>query len=193
MLHQLNQSACSVSKSHPRMFLKSMRGHSGGKFLPRIFLSCSCGGNAQSTATKPWVTGEVPVVETCHKWGTGRIQSFSVFQVDVRFPQNGASDPNLVTVTGRPERVDEAIDHLLNLEEEYVRFCCHLAQDRDFFIFLFYFCKIFVFRFPMWLKMKPKWLIWSLLVVLLPVLKNLVAHPKALLWGRLLGPLVMKR
>lgn len=41
-------------------------------------------------------------------------------QVDLRFPQSGAADPNLVTVTGRPEMVDEAIDHLLNLEEEYV-------------------------------------------------------------------------
>uniref|UniRef100_A0A3Q0RAW3 Vigilin n=1 Tax=Amphilophus citrinellus TaxID=61819 RepID=A0A3Q0RAW3_AMPCI len=40
--------------------------------------------------------------------------------VDLRFPQSGAADPNLVTVTGRPELVDEAIDHLLNLEEEYM-------------------------------------------------------------------------
>lgn len=43
-------------------------------------------------------------------------------QVDLRFPQSGAPDPNLVTVTGRPEQVDEAIDHLLNLEEEYVSY-----------------------------------------------------------------------
>ncbi|XP_053540022.1 vigilin-like [Ictalurus punctatus] len=42
------------------------------------------------------------------------------FKVDLRFPQSGAADPNLVTVTGRPEMVDEAIDHLLNLEEEYM-------------------------------------------------------------------------
>lgn len=41
-------------------------------------------------------------------------------QVDLRFPQSGAADPNVVTVIGRPEHVDEAIDHLLNLEEEYV-------------------------------------------------------------------------
>lgn len=32
----------------------------------------------------------------------------------------------MVTVTGRPEMVDEAIDHLLNLEEEYV---CKLASN----------------------------------------------------------------
>uniref|UniRef100_A0A673YYI7 Vigilin n=1 Tax=Salmo trutta TaxID=8032 RepID=A0A673YYI7_SALTR len=41
-------------------------------------------------------------------------------EVDLRFPQPGAADPNQVFVTGRPELVDEAIDHLLNLEEEYV-------------------------------------------------------------------------
>ncbi|KAG8580681.1 hypothetical protein GDO81_007386 [Engystomops pustulosus] len=42
------------------------------------------------------------------------------FKVDIRFPQSGAPDPNLVTVSGKPEDVDEAIDHLLNLEEEYM-------------------------------------------------------------------------
>ncbi|XP_071011024.1 high density lipoprotein binding protein a isoform X3 [Oncorhynchus clarkii lewisi] len=41
-------------------------------------------------------------------------------RVDLRFPQPGAADPNQVFVTGRPELVDEAIDHLLNLEEEYM-------------------------------------------------------------------------
>uniref|UniRef100_A0A4W3IEM7 Vigilin n=1 Tax=Callorhinchus milii TaxID=7868 RepID=A0A4W3IEM7_CALMI len=42
------------------------------------------------------------------------------FKVDIRFPQSGAEDPDRVTVTGLPENVDEAIDHLLNLEEEYM-------------------------------------------------------------------------
>ncbi|CAI9616653.1 unnamed protein product [Staurois parvus] len=42
------------------------------------------------------------------------------FKVDIRFPQTGAPDPNCVTVMGKPEDVDEAIDHLLNLEEEYM-------------------------------------------------------------------------
>ncbi|XP_029472979.1 vigilin [Rhinatrema bivittatum] len=42
------------------------------------------------------------------------------FKVDIRFPQSGAADPNCVTVTGMPDHVDEAIDHLLNLEEEYM-------------------------------------------------------------------------
>lgn len=41
-------------------------------------------------------------------------------QVDIRFPQPGSDDPDRVTVTGLPENVDNAIDHLLNLEEEYV-------------------------------------------------------------------------
>lgn len=56
------------------------------------------------------------------------VHCFTFFQVDVRFPPSGAADPNLVTVTGRPEQVDEAIDHLLNLEEEYVRTCYTLAE-----------------------------------------------------------------
>uniref|UniRef100_A0A673FWM9 Vigilin n=1 Tax=Sinocyclocheilus rhinocerous TaxID=307959 RepID=A0A673FWM9_9TELE len=42
------------------------------------------------------------------------------FKVDIRFPQPDSEDPSKVTVTGLPENVDNAIDHLLNLEEEYV-------------------------------------------------------------------------
>ncbi|XP_056664590.1 vigilin isoform X2 [Monodelphis domestica] len=41
-------------------------------------------------------------------------------RVDIRFPQSGAPDPNCVTVTGLPDNVEEAIDHILNLEEEYL-------------------------------------------------------------------------
>uniref|UniRef100_A0A672JBK8 Vigilin n=1 Tax=Salarias fasciatus TaxID=181472 RepID=A0A672JBK8_SALFA len=52
-------------------------------------------------------------------WGMKRFNT-SLIAVDLRFPQSGAADPNTVTVTGRPELVDEAIDHLLNLEEEYM-------------------------------------------------------------------------
>ncbi|KAK7888780.1 hypothetical protein WMY93_024340 [Mugilogobius chulae] len=52
--------------------------------------------------------------------GKGIRKIMDEFKVDLRFPQSGAADPNLVTVTGRPEHVDEAIDHLLNLEEEYL-------------------------------------------------------------------------
>uniref|UniRef100_A0A672JFL3 Vigilin n=1 Tax=Salarias fasciatus TaxID=181472 RepID=A0A672JFL3_SALFA len=52
--------------------------------------------------------------------GKGIRKIMDEFKVDLRFPQSGAADPNTVTVTGRPELVDEAIDHLLNLEEEYV-------------------------------------------------------------------------
>uniref|UniRef100_A0A4W6D806 Vigilin n=1 Tax=Lates calcarifer TaxID=8187 RepID=A0A4W6D806_LATCA len=52
--------------------------------------------------------------------GKGIRKIMDEFKVDLRFPQSGAADPNLVTVTGRPELVDEAIDHLLNLEEEYM-------------------------------------------------------------------------
>uniref|UniRef100_A0A668AYY7 Vigilin n=1 Tax=Myripristis murdjan TaxID=586833 RepID=A0A668AYY7_9TELE len=52
--------------------------------------------------------------------GKGIRKIMDEFKVDLRFPQSGAADPNIVTVMGRPELVDEAIDHLLNLEEEYV-------------------------------------------------------------------------
>lgn len=40
--------------------------------------------------------------------------------MDIRFPQPGSDEPDKVTVTGLPDTVDNAIDHLLNLEEEYV-------------------------------------------------------------------------
>ncbi|KAF3691294.1 Vigilin High density lipoprotein-binding protein [Channa argus] len=52
--------------------------------------------------------------------GKGIRKLMDEFKVDLRFPQSGAADPNRVTVTGHPELVDEAIDHLLNLEEEYM-------------------------------------------------------------------------
>ncbi|XP_061098856.1 vigilin-like [Conger conger] len=52
--------------------------------------------------------------------GKGIRKIMDEFKVDLKFPQSGAADPNMVTVTGRPELVDEAIDHLLNLEEEYL-------------------------------------------------------------------------
>ncbi|XP_055486989.1 vigilin-like, partial [Leucoraja erinacea] len=42
------------------------------------------------------------------------------FKVDIRFPPPGSDEPNRVTVTGLPDNVDNAIDHLLNLEEEYM-------------------------------------------------------------------------
>uniref|UniRef100_H2LQC3 Vigilin n=1 Tax=Oryzias latipes TaxID=8090 RepID=H2LQC3_ORYLA len=42
------------------------------------------------------------------------------FKVDIRFPQPGSDQPDRVTVTGLPETISSAVDHLLNLEEEYV-------------------------------------------------------------------------
>lgn len=41
--------------------------------------------------------------------------------MDIRFPPPGSDEPDKVTVMGLPDTVDNAIDHLLNLEEEYVR------------------------------------------------------------------------
>ncbi|XP_011604975.1 vigilin [Takifugu rubripes] len=42
------------------------------------------------------------------------------FKVDIRFPPPGSDEPDKVTVMGLPDTVDNAIDHLLNLEEEYM-------------------------------------------------------------------------
>uniref|UniRef100_A0A8C8JHW6 Vigilin n=1 Tax=Oncorhynchus tshawytscha TaxID=74940 RepID=A0A8C8JHW6_ONCTS len=60
--------------------------------------------------------------------GKGIRKIMDEFKVDLRFPQPGAADPNQVFVTGRPELVDEAIDHLLNLEEEYVSTLVKVVQ-----------------------------------------------------------------
>uniref|UniRef100_A0A671VRU9 Vigilin n=1 Tax=Sparus aurata TaxID=8175 RepID=A0A671VRU9_SPAAU len=50
------------------------------------------------------------------------------FKVDIRFPQPGSDEPDKVTVMGLPETVDNAIDHLLNLEEEYVSSQCRKSH-----------------------------------------------------------------
>lgn len=42
------------------------------------------------------------------------------FQVVIHFPPKGASDPNIVTVTGLPDKVTKAIDHILSLEKHYL-------------------------------------------------------------------------
>ncbi|KAK7477919.1 hypothetical protein BaRGS_00030828, partial [Batillaria attramentaria] len=43
------------------------------------------------------------------------------FGVDIRFPRNDASDPDLVTVTGPEDAVIDCKDHLLNLQEEFLQ------------------------------------------------------------------------
>lgn len=48
--------------------------------------------------------------------------------MDIRFPQPGSDEPDKVTVMGLPETVDNAIDHLLNLEEEYVSSQCRKSH-----------------------------------------------------------------
>lgn len=58
-----------------------------------------------------------------------------LFQVEIRFPQPGSDDPDKVTVTGLPENVDKAMDHLLNLEEEYVSERHNVVQFIDLFCY----------------------------------------------------------
>lgn len=86
-----------------------------------------------------------------------------------------------MTVIGRPELVDEAIDHLLNLEEEYVSFCtCKNIQlfcsDAEGCSLTPLSVMCFV-RWLMLLRMRQRWLTGDLL---LPLWMNIVVHPKVL-------------
>ena len=47
-------------------------------------------------------------------------QIMEQFKVEIRFPVKGG-DPDIVTIIGPHEKVQECVDHLLNLVEEYVR------------------------------------------------------------------------
>lgn len=42
------------------------------------------------------------------------------FQVGICFPPRGVQDANTVTVTGLPNKVTKAIDHILSLEEHFL-------------------------------------------------------------------------
>ncbi|XP_038629268.1 vigilin-like [Scyliorhinus canicula] len=42
------------------------------------------------------------------------------YKVEIQFPPSDAGDNRCVTVTGLLDDVEEAVDHLLNLEEEYL-------------------------------------------------------------------------
>lgn len=43
------------------------------------------------------------------------------YKVDIKFPRSDDADPNLVIITGNEENVVEAKEHLISLEEQYVR------------------------------------------------------------------------
>ncbi|XP_046605985.1 vigilin [Neodiprion virginianus] len=43
------------------------------------------------------------------------------FKVDIRFPRNTDPDPNIVTIMGSEDNINDAKEHLLNLEEEYLQ------------------------------------------------------------------------
>lgn len=43
------------------------------------------------------------------------------YKVEIKFPRESDPDPNVVVVTGNEDNVLEAIDHLKNLEEEYLQ------------------------------------------------------------------------
>lgn len=46
------------------------------------------------------------------------------FKVDIKFPRKTDADPNIVTIVGAEDKVAEARERLLNLEEEYVSNVC---------------------------------------------------------------------
>lgn len=57
-------------------------------------------------------------------------QIMSDYKVEIKFPRQGDSDLNAVTISGAEENVMEAKDHLLNLEEEYLQDCTDSAPSQ---------------------------------------------------------------
>jgi hypothetical protein len=56
--------------------------------------------------------------------GRGVAKIMEQYSVTVRFPKEGDADPAVVTVEGATEdRVLDAVDHIKNLEEEYMQVC----------------------------------------------------------------------
>ena len=49
------------------------------------------------------------------------------YKVDIRMPGRDAEDPDLVIISGHEDDVADCQEHLLNLEEEYVRHLCFLV------------------------------------------------------------------
>lgn len=72
-----------------------------------------------------FVKQDLPIDHRVHSRLIGRRgrnirQVMDQYKVEIRFPAEGA-DPNVVTVIGPEEKVQECADYLLNLVEEYVR------------------------------------------------------------------------
>lgn len=44
----------------------------------------------------------------------------SQFKVEVKFPKENSSNPNLVTISGEPDNIERAREHLLSLQDDYV-------------------------------------------------------------------------
>lgn len=73
------------------------------------------------------VKQDLPIDHRIHSRLIGRRgrnirQVMDQFKVEIRFPAEG-SDPNMVTIIGPEEKVQECTDYLLNLVEEYVSTC----------------------------------------------------------------------
>ncbi|GBN52279.1 Vigilin [Araneus ventricosus] len=53
--------------------------------------------------------------------GRNVVKIMDMFKVFIRFPRPSDPDPDLVVIQGAEDDVLDAKDHLLNLEEEYLR------------------------------------------------------------------------
>lgn len=66
------------------------------------------------------------------------------YGVEIRFPRNSDPDPNLVVVSGKSEdAVYDCIDHLRNVEEEYLQVRKESLQNLFFDYFICFLKKIF--------------------------------------------------
>jgi len=59
--------------------------------------------------------------------GMGIRKIMSDFNVDIKLPQRGDEDPDMVTIIGDEDNVLDCKDHLLNIEEEYIQ----EARDKE--------------------------------------------------------------
>lgn len=71
------------------------------------------------------VKQDLPIDRRVHSRLIGRRgrnirQIMDQFKVEIRFPTE-SSDPDMVTIIGPEEKVQECSDYLLNIVEEYVR------------------------------------------------------------------------
>lgn len=86
------------------------------------------------------VKQDLPIDHRVHSRLIGRRgrnirQVMDQYKVEIHFPTEGC-DPDIVTIIGGEEKVQECADYLLNLVEEYVSFFSCSLCFRCFFTFI---------------------------------------------------------